>query len=199
MEVILLQDVESLGGKGSLVSVARGYARNYLIPRRLAEVATPGRVVEFQRREEERKSREARLAAQAEEHTETLNKTVLTITAKAGEGDRLFGPQLSRVAQALQQAGLLEAVIGVGEPGQYGEFARLRQCLHQIPQLPRLDLRNRDQLPATGAAGVLAGDLQGRLPGVIHREGDDGVREVAKQRQDIRQARRPGRNWHFQT
>jgi large subunit ribosomal protein L9 len=105
MEVILLQDVESLGGKGSLVSVARGYARNYLVPRRLAEVATAGRIVEFQRREEERKSREARLAAQAEEHTETLNKTVLTITAKAGEGDRLFGSVTAAdVADAIKAA-----------------------------------------------------------------------------------------------
>ena len=91
MEIILLQDVDTLGGKGSLVNVARGYARNYLIPRKLAEVATPGKIVEFQRREEERKARDARLAAQAEEHTETLNKTVLTLTEKVGEGDRLFG------------------------------------------------------------------------------------------------------------
>jgi large subunit ribosomal protein L9 len=91
MEVILLQDVENLGDKGSLANVARGYARNYLIPRKMAEPATPGKITEFRRREEERKSREARAAVQAEEHTETLNKTVLTLTAKAGEGDRLFG------------------------------------------------------------------------------------------------------------
>lgn len=91
MDVILLQDVESLGGKGSLVSVARGYARNFLIPQKLAEVATPGKIIEFQRREEERKARDVRLAAQADEHTETLNKTVLTLSAKVGEGDRLFG------------------------------------------------------------------------------------------------------------
>lgn len=91
MDVILLQDVESLGGKGALVSVARGYARNFLIPQKLAEVATPGKIIEFQRREEERKARDARLAAQADEHTETLNKTVLTLSAKVGEGDRLFG------------------------------------------------------------------------------------------------------------
>jgi large subunit ribosomal protein L9 len=105
MEVILLQDVDTLGGKGSLVSVARGYARNYLIPRKLAEVATPGKIVEFQRRDEERKAREARLAAQAEEHTETLNKTVLTITAKAGEGDRLFGSATAAdVADAIKAA-----------------------------------------------------------------------------------------------
>ncbi len=91
MEVILLQDVEHLGDKGSLANVARGYARNYLIPRGLVEPATPGKVAEFRRREEERKAREARMAVQAEEYTATLNRTVLTITGKAGEGDRLFG------------------------------------------------------------------------------------------------------------
>ena len=91
MEVILLQDVENLGDKGSLANVSRGYARNYLIPRKLVEPATPGKITEFRRREEERKAREARMAVQAEEYTATLNKTVLTLTAKAGEGDRLFG------------------------------------------------------------------------------------------------------------
>ena len=75
----------------ALANVARGYARNFLIPRKLAEVATPGKIIEFQRREEERKARDARLAAQADEYTETLNKTVLTLSAKVGEGDRLFG------------------------------------------------------------------------------------------------------------
>ena len=65
MEVILLQDVEDLGEKGSLANVARGYARNYLIPRKLAEPATPGKIAEFRRREEERKSRDARMSVQA--------------------------------------------------------------------------------------------------------------------------------------
>lgn len=105
MEVILLQDVEHLGEKGQLVNVARGYARNYLLPRRLAEVATPGKVAEFRRREEERRAREARLAAQAEEYTATLNRTVLTITAKAGEGDRLFGSVTAAdIAAAIKEA-----------------------------------------------------------------------------------------------
>jgi large subunit ribosomal protein L9 len=91
VEVILLQDVESLGDKGHLANVAKGYARNYLIPRGMAEVATTGKIAEFRRREEERKSREARMAVQAEEYTATLNKTVVTLGAKSGEGDRLFG------------------------------------------------------------------------------------------------------------
>jgi large subunit ribosomal protein L9 len=105
MEVILLQDVETLGSKGALVNVTRGYARNYLLPRRLAEAATPGKIIEFQRREEERKARDARMAMQAEEYTEILNKTVLSLSAKAGEGDRLFGSITgSDVADAIKAA-----------------------------------------------------------------------------------------------
>ena len=105
MEVILLQDVENLGDKGSLANVSRGYARNYLIPRKLVEVATPGKITEFRRREEERKAREARMAVQAEEYTATLNKTVITLAAKAGEGDRLFGSITSAdVAEAIKDA-----------------------------------------------------------------------------------------------
>jgi large subunit ribosomal protein L9 len=91
MEIILLQDVPNVGEKGQLANVSRGYARNYLLPKKLAEVATPGKVTEFRRREEEQKAREERTAAQAEEFTATLNRTVLTIAAKAGEGDKLFG------------------------------------------------------------------------------------------------------------
>ena len=91
MNVILLQDVPSLGNKGSVANVSAGYARNYLIPKGLAEVGSPGKLAEFQRREEERKSRDARMSAQAEDVTATLNRTVLTIEARAGEGDRLFG------------------------------------------------------------------------------------------------------------
>jgi large subunit ribosomal protein L9 len=105
VEVILLQDVENLGDKGSLANVAAGYARNYLIPRKLAEPATPGKITEFRRREEERKSREARMALQAEEYTATLNRTVLTLSARAGEGDRLFGSITSAdIAEAIREA-----------------------------------------------------------------------------------------------
>ena len=79
--------------------------RNYLIPRKLAEPATPGKIAEFRRREEERKSRDARMSVQAEEYTATLNKTVLTLTAKAGEGDRLFGSiTAADIADAIKDA-----------------------------------------------------------------------------------------------
>ena len=72
MEVILLQDVEHLGLKGDVVGVKRGYARNYLLPRRLAEVASAGRVAEIRRLEAERAKHEARSVDQAQEMATTL-------------------------------------------------------------------------------------------------------------------------------
>ena len=91
MEVILLQDVEKLGLRGDVVDVARGYARNYLLPRRMAETATPARVAELQRVETERARHEARTAEQAQEIAELLGKTVLRFEVKAGPTGSLFG------------------------------------------------------------------------------------------------------------
>jgi large subunit ribosomal protein L9 len=91
MEVILLQDVEKLGLRGDVVAVARGYARNYLLPRRLAETATPARVAELRRVEAERTKHEARSADHAQEIAEVLGKTVLRFEVKAGPTGSLFG------------------------------------------------------------------------------------------------------------
>jgi large subunit ribosomal protein L9 len=91
MEVILLQDVEKLGLRGEVVDVARGYARNFLLPRRLAESATPARVAELRRIDEERARHEARTAEQAQEIAELLGKTVLRFEVKAGPTGSLFG------------------------------------------------------------------------------------------------------------
>lgn len=91
MDVILLQDVEKLGLRGDVVSVARGYARNYLLPRKLAETATPARVAELQRVEAQRAKHEARSAEQAQEIADVLGKTVLRFEVKAGPTGSLFG------------------------------------------------------------------------------------------------------------
>ena len=91
MEVILTNDVEHLGLKGDVVDVKRGYARNFLLPRRLAEVATPGRVAEIKRIEADRARHEARTAEQATEIAELLGKTVLRFEVKAGPTGSLFG------------------------------------------------------------------------------------------------------------
>ena len=91
MEVILLQDVEKLGLRGDVVSVTRGYARNFLIPRKLAETATAAKVEEIRRRDSRRALQEARSADQAETIAEKLRKTVLHFEMKAGPTGALFG------------------------------------------------------------------------------------------------------------
>jgi large subunit ribosomal protein L9 len=91
MDVILLQDIDKVGLRGEVVSVSRGYMRNYLQPRRLAEVATEARVAELERREAERARHEARSADEAEKIAETLRKTVLTFEVNAGPQGTLFG------------------------------------------------------------------------------------------------------------
>lgn len=91
MDVILRQDVEKVGLRGDVVTVADGFARNYLIPRRLAERATAATVAEVRKREELRARQEARTAEQAEQIAEVLSKTVLRFEVQAGPRGRLFG------------------------------------------------------------------------------------------------------------
>ncbi len=91
MEVILLNDVDDLGLRGEVVNVARGYARNFLLPRRLAEPATPAKVAEVRKRDELRARHEARTVEQAHEIAEILQKTVLRFEVKAGPTGSLFG------------------------------------------------------------------------------------------------------------
>jgi large subunit ribosomal protein L9 len=91
VEIILTEDVEKLGLRGDVVDVKRGYARNYLLPRRLAEVATPARIAELSRVEAVRAKHEARSAEQAQEIAEVLGKTVLRFEVKAGSTGALFG------------------------------------------------------------------------------------------------------------
>ena len=91
MDVILLTDVEKVGLRGEVVSVSRGYMRNYLQPRRLAVVASPARVTELRRRDAERAKHEARSVEQAEEIAAILTKTVLRFEVHAGPQGTLFG------------------------------------------------------------------------------------------------------------
>src|SRR5919198_6194564 len=91
MEVILLTDVEKVGLRGDVVDVARGFARNYLLPRRLAEPATPAKVAELRRRDAERARHEARTIEHARELAEVLGKTVLRFEVRAGSSGAVFG------------------------------------------------------------------------------------------------------------
>jgi large subunit ribosomal protein L9 len=91
MQIILLQDVEKLGLRGDVVDVARGYARNYLLPRRMAEVATKAKVAELQRREALRARHDAQTTEQARGIAATLERTELRFDVNAGPTGTLFG------------------------------------------------------------------------------------------------------------
>jgi large subunit ribosomal protein L9 len=90
-EAILLKDVETLGEKGTVVEVSKGYLRNYLIPRKLAQPATRGAIQAAQRRAEAETRAKEQAVTRSQEAADLLNRTVLTISQQAGEDGRLFG------------------------------------------------------------------------------------------------------------
>jgi large subunit ribosomal protein L9 len=91
MDVILLKDVDKVGLRGEVVSVARGYMRNYLAPRRLAEEATPTRVAELEKREAQRARHEAQTFEHAQELAAKLERAELRFDVNAGPQGTLFG------------------------------------------------------------------------------------------------------------
>jgi len=102
---ILLQDVETLGSRGAVVEVSKGYLRNFLVPRRLAEPATKGAVAAAQQRQVAAEKAVAEARSKAQESAAVLGKTVLTITQKAGDDGRLFGSITSQdIADAIKEA-----------------------------------------------------------------------------------------------
>ena len=104
-EAILLDDVESLGERGAVIEVSKGYLRNYLIPRKLAQPATKGAIETVRQRQEaaERAAREA--VEKAQENATLLNRTVLTIPQQAGDDGRLFGSVTAQdIVDAIREA-----------------------------------------------------------------------------------------------
>ena len=91
MKVILQQDVKGQGKKGQMVEVSEGYARNFLLPRKLAIAATTDAINTMNLKEKARKAEEARQKAEAEATVEKLKECQVKLTAKAGNGGRLFG------------------------------------------------------------------------------------------------------------
>src|ERR687895_1273427 len=104
-QAILLQDVEKLGERGAVIDVSKGYLRNYLMPRKLAEPATRGSIAAAQRRREAAERAVADAQTKAQEAAELLNRTVLTIAHQAGDDGRLFGSVTSQdIADAIKEA-----------------------------------------------------------------------------------------------
>jgi large subunit ribosomal protein L9 len=126
MEVILREDIEKLGVRGEVVKVASGYARNFLLPKRLAVVANESnkKIVEQERHAHVR--REAKLVDEAQDLSKLLTGVSVTIAQKAGEADQLFGSVTSKdIAEALavQNFTIDRRKIQLDEPiKQLGEF-----------------------------------------------------------------------------
>ncbi len=104
-QAILLKDVENVGERGAVVDVSKGYLRNFLIPRKLAEPATRASIAAAERRQQTVDRAAAQATQRAEESAELLNKTVLTISHQAGEDGRLFGSVTSQdIVDAIKEA-----------------------------------------------------------------------------------------------
>ncbi len=107
MEIILKKDVENLGLEFDTVNVKPGYARNFLIPKGIALLATPKNKAALEATLEARKEEEAKLIAEANAKVEQLKKTSVTIATKVGAGDKLFGSiNNANLSEELAKAGV---------------------------------------------------------------------------------------------
>jgi large subunit ribosomal protein L9 len=133
VKVVLLKDVAGLGVRGAVVKVAEGYARNYLIPKGLAQEATAGRLKEIARRERVKEQKADRLATQARQMADKLAGLTVRIPVRAGEGGKLFGSVGTKdIAQVLATQHNLEIdrkKLEIKEPikslGRFPVLARL--------------------------------------------------------------------------
>jgi large subunit ribosomal protein L9 len=96
LKVILLDNIKALGKKGEIKEVAEGYARNFLLPKKMAIEATPGNIKKLNEEKARIKQKEMAEEGEARKLAERLNGLVLTFTAKAGEGGKLFGSITSK-------------------------------------------------------------------------------------------------------
>jgi large subunit ribosomal protein L9 len=104
-QAILLQDVDDLGERGTVVDVSPGYLRNFLVPRKLAQPATKGALEEAQRRMQAAERAKADAEGRAQENAALLTKTVLTINQQAGDDGRLFGSVTAQdIVDAIREA-----------------------------------------------------------------------------------------------
>ncbi|MFW6238475.1 MAG: 50S ribosomal protein L9 [Halanaerobiales bacterium] len=106
MKVILREDVDNLGSEGDIVEVADGYARNYLLPRRLAEEATKGKIKQVRQRKEKREEKKQKQREKAQKKADELTGKTFEVSVKAGEEGRLFGSITTNdIADKLAKAG----------------------------------------------------------------------------------------------
>ncbi len=142
MEVILREDVKSLGKAGELVKVKPGYARNYLLPQGLAYEASEGNRKRIAAESKARTTRQAAERTEAEAVAARLSAVAITLARKAGEGDRLFGSITAQdIAQALAELGhpidrrKIELEQPIKSLGQHRVPIRIHQDVHAEVQV----------------------------------------------------------------
>lgn len=120
MKVILQQDVKGQGKKGQLVDVSDGYARNFLLPKKLAVIATAENLNTMKQQDKARRAQQAAEKAEAEALAEKLEGLMVKVPAKAGEGGRLFGAvtakEVSEALAAQHGVNIAKAKLVLDEP-----------------------------------------------------------------------------------
>ncbi|MGI5936696.1 MAG: 50S ribosomal protein L9 [Oscillospiraceae bacterium] len=137
MKVILLQDVKGQGKKGEIKEVSDGYARNYLLPRKLAAEATPDKLNALKQQEKAKAAQAAREKAQAEETAKKLQSLVVIIPAKSGGSGRLFGSitskEISEALLAQHEINIEKNKIVLSEPiKNYGTYEVKCKLGHEV-------------------------------------------------------------------
>jgi len=103
MKVILLQDVKKIGSKGNVIEVAEGYARNYLLPRKLAVEATQGHMKDLQQKKASEARKKEKKLEEAEMLADRIGKLTVKMSTKVGEAGKLFGSITSKdISEALE-------------------------------------------------------------------------------------------------
>ncbi len=136
MEVILREDIQELGSKGDIVTVKDGYARNYLLPQKLALLATTGTRKQVVEMKAAAARKDASQKSAAETLAEQMSAVELTFTVKAGESDQLFGSVTSMdIAEALEAKGFSidRRKVELAEPirtlGEYTVSVRIHRAV----------------------------------------------------------------------
>ncbi|MGQ9656160.1 MAG: 50S ribosomal protein L9 [Thermodesulfobacteriota bacterium] len=107
MKVILVEDVEDLGRAGEILNVKDGYGRNYLIPRKKALPATPQNIQKMEKMKKEMEAARSKARSDAEKLSERIRSLSVTLSRKAGEGEKLFGSVTSLdIQRALKEQGI---------------------------------------------------------------------------------------------
>src|SRR6202521_3473873 len=136
MQIILQENIEKVGARGEVVNVAEGYARNYLLPRKLALEASPNNLKRLEKIRGALDKRTATEREQAQKQAELLNAVTVTLARKAGENDQLFGSVTSAdLAEALAKQGFEvdKRRIQLEEPIKIvGEFAVTAKLVHDV-------------------------------------------------------------------